>query len=202
MSGKTTKTGNVLSEIEQRNCMLTMLSESTQNLIVIAGIAKCGWLAWRKFTGADLVDHYKQKANKQVVDIVNEFDNGVNFEVDDVTDVVSSNVIDSVDIKLKPKRRVKAKAPFRAYLVRIGKAKFGLLKDTPANRMCVRKYLYDACVEHGVLARHIADNVDIATKMVFVCFESELVNAAVTQCNYVKKQSWIASLLGSNPDTV
>lgn len=175
-----------------------MLSESAQNLIVIAGIAKCGWLAWRKFTGKDLVDAYRAKAENQVLQVVDEFENGINFEIDDVTDVVSSNVIDAVEIKTKVKRRVRSKAPFRAYLVRIGKAKFGVLSDTPANRMCVRKYLYDACIEHGVLARHIADSLDMAVGLVFVRTDAELINVAAASCNYVKKQSWVASLLGGH----
>lgn len=176
-----------------------MLSESTQNLIVIAGIAKCGYLAWRRWTGRDYVDQYRKKAETQVLQIVDEYDNGINFEIDDVTDVVNSNVIDAVEIKTKVKRKVRQRAPFRAYLVRIGKAKFGVLSDTPANRMCVRKYLYDACIEHGVLARHIADSLDIAVSLVFVRTDSELINAAAASCNYVRKQSWIASLLGAGP---
>lgn len=173
-----------------------MLSECTQNLIVIAGIAKCGYLAWRSYTGRDIADKYRAKAEVQVLQVVDEYENGINFEIDDVTDVVSSNVVDSVEIKTKVKRRVRQRAPFRAYLVRIGKAKFGVLADTPANRMCVRKYLYDACIDHGVLARHIADCLDIAVSLVFVRTDSELINAAAASCNYVKKQSWVASLLG------
>jgi len=120
--------------------------------------------------------------------------------VDDVADIVSNNAIDSVDTVGKVKRRVRCKAPFRAYLVKIGKAKFGRLKRNEANRMCVRKYLYDNCIEHGVLARHIMDNVDIATEMVFIPSASELKRLAVKKTQYNLDCKMVETHLGIDLD--
>lgn len=98
--------------------------------------------------------------------------------------MVSALALDTIETSGKVKRRVRAKAPFRAYLVKIGKAKFGRLRNSEANRLCVRKYLFDACVEHGVMARHIMDNVDFATEMVFIPSASELARLAIKHTQF------------------
>jgi hypothetical protein len=104
---------------------------------------------------------------------------GSDLTLDEVTVEVDDGVLDTIDVGSKKKRRPRARAPFRSWLVKVGKAKFGTPRKTEGNRMCVRKYLYDHCVEHGVLARHVWENVDIATEMVFVPTDMELQCAAI-----------------------
>jgi hypothetical protein len=70
------------------------------------------------------------------------------------------------------------------------------LQRTNANYLCVRKYLYDQCVEHGVLARHIAFNVDFAAEMVFVPAAWELRQAAVQGDKLVKHRCAVEGALG------
>jgi hypothetical protein len=83
------------------------------------------------------------------------------------------------DIAGLPKRRPKRRGSFRAHLVVIAKAKFGCPKRTVANSMCIRKFLYDYCVDNNVLPRHIAMNVDFAVESVFVPTEDEVLARAV-----------------------
>jgi hypothetical protein len=68
---------------------------------------------------------------------------------------------------------------FRKYLVREGKAKFGCPKVTEANRLTIRKFLYDLCRERGLIARHIADHLDVATALVLVPSRVEIQAAAI-----------------------
>jgi hypothetical protein len=134
-----------------------------------------------------------------VNEVSTEMIDGIEMTVDEVTCVVGDDVIDSIDITAKKRRRPRAKAPFRSWLVKVGKAKFGTPRRTEGNRMCVRKYLYDQCVEHGVLARHIWENVDIATEMVFVYTEFEVECAAIKHVQSVKEnQALVASLGGTS----
>ncbi len=77
------------------------------------------------------------------------------------------------------KRTVKHRGVFRNFLVRSGHAKFGCPTRNEANRLVVRKYLHDLCVEQGLLARHIADHLDIATELVFVPSRQHLTAAAI-----------------------
>jgi hypothetical protein len=137
-----------------------------------------------------------KKAAKVVETLKDEMKNGFDLEIDDVTDVVNVNTIDSIDVGSKIKRKPRAKAPFRSWLVKIGKAKFGTPKRTEGNRLCVRKYMYDHCVEHGVIARHIWENVDIATEMVFVPTKYEMECAAVQHVQGVKDAQRIYKALG------
>jgi siderophore synthetase component len=65
------------------------------------------------------------------------------------------------------------------YLVQMGKAKFATPQRTEANKLVVRKYLYDLCRERGLLARHINDHLDIATNLVFVPSRDELTGLAI-----------------------
>jgi len=122
--------------------------------------------------------------------------NGIDF-VEDVLLEQCTDAIDTAVTTAVTKRRiVRAKAPFRAYLVRCGKAKFGSLKRTTANIMCVRKYLYDLCVEHGVLARHISENLDFATTLVFVPMRDDLRAHAIMKTLVVSEAFSLAKLLG------
>lgn len=64
-----------------------------------------------------------------------------------------------------------------------GKARFGPLRYSEANRLVVRKYLYDICVQKKMRARHIAEHLDLAVQVVLVPSKSELVAAAVGACD-------------------
>jgi hypothetical protein len=87
-----------------------------------------------------------------------------------------------------PKRRPKRRGSFRAHLVVMAKAKFGSPKRTTANTMCVRKYLYDYCVDNHVLPRHIAMNIDFAVEAVFVPTEDEILAKAVAHTAKARKR--------------
>jgi hypothetical protein len=71
------------------------------------------------------------------------------------------------------------KGRFRSYLVRSAQAKFGCPLRNEANRLVVRKYIYDLCTERGLLARHIVDHLDIATELVFIPSRAQLTAAAI-----------------------
>lgn len=97
----------------------------------------------------------------------------------------------------KPVRRVvRHRGMFRSYLVQQGKAKFGSPRRTTANVLCVRKYLYDLCVEHGLLARHIVENLNFATEAVFVPTKDELLALAVHHTSLAKIRGEVADELG------
>ncbi len=98
------------------------------------------------------------------------------------------------------KRAVKHAGSFRNFLVKSGQAKFGCPTRNEANRLVVRKYLYDICVDHGLLARHIVDHLDIATELVFVPSNNILVAAAIrhTQLS-VARQEVYNDLNGPRP---
>jgi len=74
---------------------------------------------------------------------------------------------------------VRHKGYFRHYLVQSGQAKFGCPVRSEANRLVVRKYLYEVCVERGLIARHINDHVDIATELVFIPSREQLTALAI-----------------------
>lgn len=101
-------------------------------------------------------------------------------------------------VRARPKKH---KGLFRNFLVREGKAKFGCPSRTQANQLVVRKYLYDLCKEHGVYARHIVDNLDIAAELVFVPSHSQMVAASVrhTKSSQLRCGTY-ASLVGPRPD--
>lgn len=68
---------------------------------------------------------------------------------------------------------------FCKWLVVQGKARFGPLRYTEANRLVVRRYLYDICKTKKVRARHIADNLDKAVQMVLIPSEDQVIEAAL-----------------------
>jgi hypothetical protein len=162
-----------------------------------AGVATGLWNLYLYYNRAEIAKRRLiARAGVIVHTVLDELTKVDDDEIEDVTDIVRSSVIDSVENTVVAKRRVRARAPFRAYLVKIGKAKFGRLKYGPANVLCVRKYLYDACIAHGVLARHINENVDIATEMVFVPTSTELVRLAIKHTQHVKDARAVEALLG------
>ncbi len=93
----------------------------------------------------------------------------------------------------KPKRR---RGLFRNHLKHCGKMKFGCPADTPANRLVVRKYLVDICVDKGVKARHINMNVDYAVSMVFVPSKYEVEAAAVAHTSVARDRGRLYRILG------
>jgi hypothetical protein len=95
----------------------------------------------------------------------------------------------------------KHKGSFRTYLVQMGKAKFGTPTQTEANRLVVRKYLYDLCRERGLVARHIVDHLDMATALVFVPSREELVSLAITQTALSRDRGRIRKGLGGGSPT-
>jgi hypothetical protein len=131
----------------------------------------------------------RAEAERDVAEIVE--DVGVCDET-----VISPTTETTPSVPIAERRRVRRKAPFRSYLLSCAKAKFGCPTDNTANRLCVRKYLVDLCHNHGVIARHTAENVDIVAEMVFVPTRAELVAAAARRTSYTSKQSVLGSLLG------
>jgi len=166
-------------------------------IVVVAGLAYCGKKAYDYYYRHRAVARAViNQVNSEVQTVIDHVNDVIVDEVDDVTTIVSANAIDSSDNSGGVKRRVRSKAPFRAYLVKIGKAKFGLLRRTDANILCVRKYLYDNCILHGVLARHINDNVDFATELVFVPMRDELCKLALKHTSVVSDCHSVAAVLG------
>lgn len=76
-----------------------------------------------------------------------------------------------------PKERLR----FCKWLAVQGKARFGPLRHTEANRLVVRRYLYDICRTKKVRARHIADNLDKAVAMVLIPTHEQVVEAAMNK---------------------
>lgn len=109
--------------------------------------------------------------------------------------------IESVDIVVteNPRKRVKHHGLFRNFLVVSGRAKFGCPVRSGANLLVVRKFLYDVCTEHGVLARHIAQNLDFAVELVFVPTSADLLARAVRHTKVAKKRIETRNELGGLP---
>ncbi len=93
-------------------------------------------------------------------------------------------------------RAVRKKAQFRNYLVQQGQAKFGCPQRNEANRLVVRKYLHDVCVDRGLIARHINDHLDIATELVFVPSRNQLLALALSQTELTKTRHGVRDDLG------
>jgi hypothetical protein len=91
---------------------------------------------------------------------------------------------------------------FRNFLVRMGKAKFGCPKRSEANRMVVRKYLYDLCVERKLIARHINEHLDIAMALVFIPSKEELISEAMSQTGRSKILLQAREALGGGTSTI
>lgn len=102
--------------------------------------------------------------------------------------------------QVKERRPHKHKGVYRHYLVQAGQAKFGCPSRNEANRLTVRKFLYDTCVSDGLLARHINEHIDIATELVFVPSRQQLTAAAVrhTQVSSLR-QGVLTDLAGPRP---
>lgn len=175
------------------------LSPVAQSAIILSGAVQVGYAVYRRLTRHNRkAKQFIATAESEVREVITHVEADLSLEIDDVTDIVSNDTLDVMDTSVAIKRKVKrrCKAPFRAYLVKIGKARFGLLKRNEANRMCVRKFLYDACVVKGVLARHIIENIDFATEMVFIPMAYELTEMAVQHTTAGKDRNAVATILG------
>jgi hypothetical protein len=64
---------------------------------------------------------------------------------------------------------------FRARLVLLAKAKFGLLKRSQANYLMVRKHLLGIMEEHKVRPAHIATQLDIVVSLFFIPSDSDII---------------------------
>lgn len=180
---------------------LSYLSNNTMNAVVAFKCAKLlvqgAWYLYKK-TDCYKVSQLQKEAEVEVQEVFDSLRDNVTETIDDVAEITTAGTVDTMDKTNAVRRKVKRRhrGSFRAYLVRIGKAHFGNLANTQANRLCVRKFLYDACVDHGVLARHIVENIDIATELVFVPTDNELRYRAVHKTNTVKRQlrllSWFS----------
>jgi hypothetical protein len=109
-------------------------------------------------------------------------------------DIVVDDVIDKVT------KRVSKKPLFRSYLVQMAKGKFGTPKRTKANTMAVRKFMVDLCLEHGIVARHITANVDIATALVFVYSKEELLAKAIARTELTQMRASVAQELDEDEE--
>jgi len=177
---------------------LVFVSPPTQAVFIAASAIKVGVCLWKHLNRHKIQANtiIKQTEN-QVADVIKRVEEETLVGIDDLTDeaVGAVDVLDSTTPKRR-KLRKRCKAPFRAYLVKVGKAKFGLLKRSEANYMCVRKFLFDECVQHGLVARHIVENLDFATEMVFVPMAYELSKLAIKHTETVNNNNIVASLLG------
>jgi len=181
---------------------LAFMSPAGQTVAIGVGIVKVGIALFKHFNRHRIhAEKIITAVDQEIKDVVDYVNTDLVLDLDDVTDKESSAALDTVDVTIVTRRSVKrrCKAPFRAYLVKTGKAKFGLLKRTQANYMCVRKFLYDQCVQHGVLARHINDNLDFATELVFVPMKSDLQRLAIKKTYRTKELGAVADLLGRDP---
>lgn len=100
-----------------------------------------------------------------------------------ITQSVDSELVTEVEEAVRDgdkERAVRHKGYFRHYLVQQGQAKFGCPVRNEANRLVVRKFLYETCVERGLIARHINEHVDIATELVFIPSREQLTALAIS----------------------
>jgi hypothetical protein len=165
--------------------------ECSQSFAAVALTAVAGRLAyhtalkwWRTKTLREL--YIAKAAEVQNLDIVCEtaFNDGVET---------------SVETNLKKGAiglAVRHKGQFRNYLVQQGKAKFGCPVRNEANRLVVRKHLYDVCSDHGLIARHINDHLDVATELVFIPSQDQLIALAIPHTVLSKTRLQVSEDLG------
>jgi len=89
-------------------------------------------------------------------------------------------------------------ALFRNFLLREAQAKFGVIRDVEANRLVVRKYLYDICVARNVRTRHIVENLDFSVSTFFIPTHDRLVALAVPKTTAYKAAVGVLAALGSH----
>ncbi len=101
-----------------------------------------------------------------------------------------------------PIRARRHKGYFRNFLVQTGHAKFGCPIRNEANRLVVRKFLYDTCRDAGLIARHINEHIDIATELVFVPTKGQLTALAVAHTELSRVRLGVSHDLGGPRATI
>jgi len=137
-----------------------------------------------------LKEKFVRRADKEIrdVDIVSVLE----LELQDV--IAEEEEIPDAPMAAR-KKRVRH-GLFRSYLVQQGKAKFGTPRRSAANMLVVRKHLLDVCVDAGLITRHINQHLDIATALVFVPSEAELIGLAVAHTKRSKERVGLRDELG------
>jgi hypothetical protein len=144
--------------------------------------------------GKSETDVYVDKAQKLVKELV------VDSEVIDSTEAIMDVPLElSLASEERKIRKVPHRGLFRTYLIQCGKAKFGSIERSSANVMVVRKFLYDICIEQGLLPRHIMDHLDISVEMVFIPTDNELTQLAIPHTREALKRKRIAGKLRASP---
>ena len=62
------------------------------------------------------------------------------------------------------------------------------MERTRSNELVVRKYMYDYCKDHGVLARHIASNLELALGLFFIPTKEEVVGLAIARTQIAQRR--------------
>lgn len=70
---------------------------------------------------------------------------------------------------------------FTAALVNEARAHWGPLKLIESNRLMVRKFMRDCCLEHGVRPSHMAKHIDPAVAIFFIPSESQVMTKQIRQ---------------------
>lgn len=73
-------------------------------------------------------------------------------------------------------------------LIRAMKAQEGLIKDNAANRMMLRKKIFNHATEYGLRPTHIQEIIDIAIEMVLLPSDKDIQAAQVRRTNAVKSR--------------
>jgi hypothetical protein len=173
---------------------------ATRTVALVCGVAAVSagvfvyrwWSHWREIR--ELV----AKADAEVREVMSS-DDGEDLAINHFLDVASEQL--EYSKTEAPKRRVRrhCRGLFRKYLIRQIKAKFGTVADTAANRLVLRKYGYDICREHGVIARHIVENLDFAVEAALIPSDRDLVNRAMKHSEERARRKTLLDRLGGNP---
>lgn len=166
------------------------LNVSTAAVVVVAGQVAFKWIKYW-YTKKTVAEKYIELANDELK-LIERCDDYHRIPVD------IDEVIEDIDIEPREKKRTKVKhrGLFRSFLVQTGKAKFGTPVRTAANKLCVRKFLYDQCIASGLLARHIVENLDFAVEAVFVPSRVELLAKAVSKTTIAERRREVSQELG------
>lgn len=143
-------------------------------------------LVFRKKNG-DIVDSYISRAESAL------------REVDSAPLIEDNEIFEDCLDETKKRKYIRHNGLFKSYLVQQAKAKFGTPSRTSANVMCVRKYLYDECLRHGVVARHIAQNLDFAVEATFMPTDAELMAMAVRKTKMFQDRVEVRRALSGEP---
>jgi hypothetical protein len=121
----------------------------------------------------------------------------VEQDVEDLTTNVLAN-IDGDDLVEEEEEREffdpkRNKGRFLAKVVVFAKAKFGKTSRTEANRLMVRKFLYDLMCERGMRNAHIAQHLDVCVALFFVPSNAQIKAEQVASTREAVSRSILAS---------